>query len=112
MQELTWPEETPKALLMVILGALAHFHADRRYSAIVSAIGTLLCSVAPAETVLYCEFIRVGAGWESLKEPFASLSQHAADRTRIAVGATAARRLLSVHELHGERSIVLYNPHL
>jgi hypothetical protein len=65
-----------------------------------------------AETVLYCEFIRVATDWESLKEPFASLSGHAADRARIAVGATAARKLLSVHELRGERSIVLYEAQL
>jgi hypothetical protein len=50
MQELNWPEDTPKELLIVILGAMAQFHADRRYRAIVSAIGTLLCCVAPAES--------------------------------------------------------------
>lgn len=111
-QELEWPKETPRALAIVILQATARFLADRQYKAIVSAIGTLLCSVDPANTVAYCQLFGVVSKWPQLKEPFKSLFKLAIDRARVAQGTTTARQLLDVTELRGNRNIVLYEPKL
>jgi hypothetical protein len=109
-QELEWPVETPKALVLVILEAIRKFYSDRRYKEIIAAIGTLLCCVAPADTAVYCEFAAVASGWQQKKEPFGTLFAHATERAHIAQGAAAARKILGVTDLHGERVIVLYSP--
>lgn len=105
---LQWPDDTPRTLMQVLLGALARSHSDLRYRAIVWAIGTLMCSVAPEQVAMYCEMMRVASQWPAFKEPIGSLFIHAADRARVGKGAVAARELLGLQDLLGEREIVLY----